>query len=466
MRQENSYWKVEKVLEDRKMLGDRKMLEDQNTLARAVGPVAPESVVSKVAPETSSACPEPAGGLQCEEDPIPVSSALGGHGAPGTPTQTDEEHASVPSASVEAMDSSVVDCPPQLEETVPVKADIPKEEDVPAPVPATTDEPPEGQVQVPIPVAIEAETTSSVSSDIEDALEKEMVVDMPAGDDGDKVVGDLDELDEEPPLTTRQEQWSQKPKPARRGRGRGRGQGRGKKASQNDGVESVLDSDEEINSSKVPKGRAKVNATAKRTPKAKAKSKGKAVKSSAETGGSRVESEEVEKEKKEIPIVWGPLFKHKVSHLFSSASDPSVTTFDPQEPSEDMFPAVDLPAGPAKRLKRKCQAEPVAPSSPCSPSQEVKDEREAEDPVLSEPCSKRPRAKRGEAVSFARRNCPKTKLPKNRWIAIRDAFQLVVRHFVLCYGFRMAEFEAARRQVQQYCLLPITFKRFLRCALL
>ena len=82
--------------------------------------------------------------------------------------------------------------------------------------------------------------------------------------------------------------------------------------------------------------------------KAKAKSKGKAVKSSAETGGSRVESEEVEKEKKEIPIVWGPLFKHKVSHLFSSASDPSVTTFDPQEPSEDMFADVDLPAGPAK----------------------------------------------------------------------------------------------------------------------
>ena len=182
MRQENSYWKVEKVLEDRKMLGDRKMLEDQNTLARAVGPVAPESVESKVAPETSSACPEPVGGLQCEEDPIPVSSDLGGHGAPGTPTQTDEEHASVPSASVEAMDSSVVDCPPQLEETVPVKADIPKR--------------PFLEVQVPIPVAIEAEKTSSVSSDIEDALEKEMVVDMPAGDDGDKVVGDLDELDE------------------------------------------------------------------------------------------------------------------------------------------------------------------------------------------------------------------------------------------------------------------------------
>ena len=107
MRQENSYWRVEKVLEDRKMLGDRKMLEDQNTLALAVGPVAPESVVSKVAPETSSACPEPVGGLQCQEDPIPVSSALGGHGAPGTPTKTDEEHASVPSASVEAMHLSL-----------------------------------------------------------------------------------------------------------------------------------------------------------------------------------------------------------------------------------------------------------------------------------------------------------------------------------------------------------------------
>ena len=73
-----------------------------------------------------------------------------------------------------------------------MKADIPKR--------------PFLEVQVPIPVAIEAEKTSSVSSDIEDALEKEMVVDMPAGDDGDKVVGDLDELDEEPPLTTRQEQ--------------------------------------------------------------------------------------------------------------------------------------------------------------------------------------------------------------------------------------------------------------------
>ena len=88
MRQENSYWKVQRVLED------RKMLQDQNTLAKAVGPVAPESVVTKPAPETSS-CPETVGGPvagSCDEDPIPASPALGGHDAQAGPTKTDEEH--------------------------------------------------------------------------------------------------------------------------------------------------------------------------------------------------------------------------------------------------------------------------------------------------------------------------------------------------------------------------------------
>ena len=209
-----------------------------------------------------------------------------------------------------------------------------------------------------------------------------------------------------------------------------------------------MDSDEERNSSKVPRGRAKPKAAAKRRPKAKAKSKGKAVKSSDETGGSCVESKEMEEEKKDIPIVWGPLFKHKVSHLFGSAFDPSVSAFDPQEP-EDMFPDVELPERPPRRLKRKSPAEPVAPSltsSPCSPTQEKTDESETEvkEPEGAEPRCKKRRAKKGEATSFARRNCPKTTPSKQRWMATRDAFQLVVRDFILYYGLRFAEYEVAR----------------------
>ena len=260
------------------------------------------------------------------------------------------------------------------------------------------------------------------------------------------------ELDEPPPLTTRQQQWESKPK-TRRGRGRGRGgRGRGCRTVAAVGPETVLDSDEEAeipsdreaSVPKVPKAKTKAKTKAKPKPRAKAKtaaspkakSKTRHVKKVAKggSGGSKVESNDESKDpeskedcKKEIPIVWGPILKSQVSHLFDSVFGPAFCRHHPQDQGDhvDQEPLSAVENGP-------CEVPGAAAPAGSEAGQPVS---EAELPP------KKLRRRNPVSASFARRPCPKTTPCKERWMAIREIYEKEIFQHVSYQGLPWVEFQ-------------------------
>ena len=153
------------------------------------------------------------------------------------------------------------------------------------------------------------------------------------------------------------------------------------------------------------KGKAKATAKSKAASKAKAKAKAKA------------------KGRPRKPAVEKAQPKRKASNKAAKMDDDSVDQVEDVEvhPTTPKRRAPKSQAEQASRSKRK--NENKARKSQGSGKKVSKDATDMNQP-------KKPRASKGQAISFGRRDPPKGERLKAEWVAIRDAYRATLNHLV------------------------------------
>ena len=226
--------------------------------------------------------------------------------------------------------------------------------------------------------------------------------------------------------------------------------GRGNGDGDNDG-ELVPDSDEEQQqqpehpqpAEPVSKKRSRAKAAVK--PKAKVKAnpkvrakrakKTKNDKGESTATGSTADENKQDTGAKEPPIVWGPVFKDKVSYLFDpSLSEPGVCLSWLQDAESEER---DEGAGKRKVKEEKDECE-MAVETAEIPAKEIE-----EPPAKSQK----------QAATFARRPCPKHSPSKQRWEVIRGCFHFELRRWTQFYGLQTSQVEASLT-LFQFCFSP------------
>ena len=287
MMQENSYWKVERVLAER---AAKNGTQHGPTLAPALERVDGEDVKNGkiTVPGVPAACANEFDPSLAEVEVQPISSEP----PEGPPLGDRPDMNSEVGANTPAVDAAPA---PDVAAKVAEAAMEPVQEadNLSAPTPPVA--------ETAAPVAAKVEASPSIEESLDRMMEKEApgptvkaeeakklhnaAADPPRYDGvAQPVLESVEaELEEPPPLTTRQQQWESKPK-TRRGRGRGRGdgrggRGRGRKKVAADDPQTVFDSDEAEDIPSEQEGSVKKDskAKAKAKPKAKAAPKPRAV---------------------------------------------------------------------------------------------------------------------------------------------------------------------------------------------